>query len=187
MICRAVLLLLLVTTGLCSAEQDAPESYAHPGAIAKRGGEWIGSDHLLHLSDGIAVEAEVLTVSQIKLPFSSNDLSEVVKKVFTRYDIEPTAGNNPLGAPLPQFHLLAMVYPAEDKLVVYVEGRLFESVNLERANLPKSVLFQAITWETQDMVMIKKQELKKELERLTEQIAELFAERAQFFRAQSSP
>lgn len=161
---------------------SSPEYYLNPGIIAFRNGHWVGSDHLYNLTNSIDVVVEFYTPQNIVLPLNKDDVKQKISEIFqkARIHVEPPAveAGKP---PLPFFHMLIMAYPLEKGFAVYCEGRLFEGVQLERVTLDEQTSMQAITWESQNLIVSSKEDLSNQIMKSVEEIATSFADRFRFY------
>lgn len=180
-----MLLLALLTFNLPlqgvenAANNDLP--YSHPGIVAFREGQWLGSDHLLNLSDHISVFVEVSGPEDMKLPTTTEALKKSVEAVFEKAGITPVAEKIPGKPELPFFHLLVMIYPIKDGYTFSIVASLFEEVKLPRIKLDESVTMQAITWDRQSINIASKDKFAGELTSSVEEMASNFVERYKFF------
>lgn len=159
-------------------------SYTIPGIIGKGGGGWIGSDHLLNLTQDIPVIVEIIKPDDLEIAFTADELREKVLNEFYKegYDINFTPDDTK--PPLPYFDILIMLQKIEGGYVASIEGRLFESVTLKRVILPDEVAFQAITWEKQNLIITPTDQLTEQVTKSTTDIAKIFLSRSKFFERQ---
>lgn len=182
---RVLLAFLLIGSAIGAEEGDAQDlevrdevTFLSPGVIAARQEGWIGSDHLYNLTADIGITIEILRTTEGELPFSADDLKKAVSSVFEKVNIYPeTKGYRPL----PYFHILIMIQPISNGYVVFLEGRLFEPVELERVVFRSGTTFQAITWERQNLIVSPKDKFKETVTDSVVDIAKQFADRFDFF------
>lgn len=74
-----------------------------------------------------------------------------------------------------------MINPIEKGYVAYCGGRLFEEVHLDRVVLDQQTAMQAITWETESLILSPKEELAYQIEKTVDTITNTFVERFQFY------
>lgn len=161
-------------------------TFTVPGIVGMKEGQWRGSDHLLNLTDKIRVTADVYASKEVKLPFTAQNLEELVTNLFVKSSLKPNEPGEYGKPPLPYFHILVMVHRASTEYAVFIQLRLFEEVRLARVTLPKEVAFQAITWEDEDFLMISPNRLKAEVYQQVQQITTDFIARYNFFEKQEN-
>lgn len=151
--------------------------YFHPGILVNRAGTWEGSDHLLNLSSNIGVYAKLLKPEGEALDITEQQIQKEVASIFTNFSISPNILIPEWKPPLPIFQIEILLYPIEKGYVACCEGRLFESVNLERFKLDPNMAFQAITWEKQTLIVGPKKQFSEQLMNSVREIAEDFGDR----------
>lgn len=174
-------LLLLFTTSLGAIEDKSKDPYSHPGIVAFRDGQWLGSDHLLNLSDHVNVLVELSAPDEVEIPVTAVALTQSIDEIFQKGGITPDAEVKPGKPDLPLFHVLAMIYPIRDGFAFSITASLFEDVKLARINLDENVTMQAITWDRQSINIASTDKFKEELISSVNEMANTFVERYKFF------
>jgi hypothetical protein len=179
----AIPLTLCICNGMALPDTISDQStyYLNPGIIAFRDGRWIGSDHLYNLTNNIDVVVEFFTPTNVVLPLNKDEVKQTITGIFqkARLNVQPDAAEGK--PPLPFFHMLIMAYPLDKGYVVYCEGRLFEQVQLDRVTLDEQTAMQAITWESQNLIISSKEDLKDQVMKSITEIATAFADRYRFY------
>lgn len=172
---------LTFAISLFSVEQTFEDMrfYPNPGIVANREGRWVGSDHLYNLTNKIDIVVEFFTPPNMVLPITRDAVKTTISEIFAKARITPPTES--LGAPLPFFHMLIMVYPIDKGFVAYCEGRLFERVELDRVRADPQTTMQAITWESQNLIISSKDDLVNQVTKSVDEIATSFAERYRFY------
>lgn len=155
--------------------------YTFPGIIVQRDGRWIGSDQLINVTNKIHVAIELVKPETVMIDTSSDTIRGIVEGVLNGSNILILSDPTSQAPPLPLFQLIVMIYPLEDQYIVYMEGRLFESVKLERTRLDADTIFQAITWEDQNLTRIPKKDFLITLNKQINTIVGNFVKRYVFF------
>lgn len=158
-----------------------PATYFHPGILVSRNGRWEGSDHLLNVSNNIGVYVTFVKPPNETLELTEAQIKQQIEKVFEKVNIRPGTMVAEGRPPLPVFEMEILLYPVERGYVACCDGRLFESVTLDRFILDPNMAFQAITWEKQSLIVAPKAQFKEQLQKSIQAIAEAFAERYQAF------
>lgn len=151
--------------------------YLHPGILVNVGRGWEGSDHLLNLPHNIGVYIKILKPELGNLEINEQELQRQIETIFGEADIKPltiAASGKP---PLPAFEIEIFIYPIEKGYAAFLDGRLFESVVLDRFNMDSNMAFQAITWEKQNLIISPKDKFGEQLSKAAEDIALAFVER----------
>lgn len=152
-------------------------SYFHPGILVFQEGAWLGSDQLLNVPKNIGVYLTVVKPEDLKLEISENTLRVHAEEVFQKNGIKTQTLAFEGAPPLPAFEIEVFVYPIQKGFVASLNGRLFESVSIDRFKLDPNMAFQAITWEKQSLLVAPTEQFSAELEKSIKDIAETFAER----------
>jgi hypothetical protein len=155
--------------------------YLHPGILVYLNGEWQGSDHLLNLSSNIGVYVTILKPQDETLNITQDQLQNEVVKIFEKANIKPLTLASAGKPPLPAFEIEIFLYPIEKGYAACCEGRLFESVTLDRFNMDSNMAFQAITWEKQSLIVGPKSTFAEQLTKNIQEIAEAFTDRFQAY------
>ena len=163
---------LLICAALTLSELEA-DLYLDPGIVGMHKGKWVGSDHLLGLSENIGVAIEILP-SHMEQEIDKEALKKILFDKFKEADI---AVSDAKEGGLPMFHLMIIVMEGETTGVSLIEGRLLEAVKLERVNLEPEITFQAITWDALDMISFAKKDMRAKIQETATEIAKVFAER----------
>lgn len=142
-----------------------PLNYFSPGIIGFKGGEWVGYDQLLSLGQEIDVIVELVKPSIATFNLTEDQVKHWVEERFKKYAITPDPNIKKFHAPLPSYHILIMVYPLDKQFVAYISGRLLESVKPERVKIPEGTIFQAITWERQNLIRAASKDTFNEIQR----------------------
>jgi hypothetical protein len=157
-------------------------SYLHPGILVNLNGKWEGSDHLLNLSRQLGVYVTFIKPQNYTLDFTATELQQMVENIFKNANIEPRTLVESSKPPLPVFEIEVFVYPVEGKgFVAACQGRLFESVVLDRFQMDSNMAFQAITWEKQILLVSPKSEFKERIKKSIQEISDLFVQRYQAY------
>jgi uncharacterized coiled-coil protein SlyX len=156
-------------------------TYFHPGILVSRNGRWEGSDHLLNVSNNIGVYVTFVKLANEALDLTETQIKQQIEKIFEKVNIRPGTMVAEGRPPLPVFEMEILLYPVERGYVACCNGRLFESVTLERFILGPDMAFQAITWEKQSLIVASKAQFIDQLQKSIQAIAEAFAERYQAF------
>lgn len=82
-----------------------------------------------------------------------------------------------LQPPLPALQILVMVQPIEMGYVVYCAGQLLEGVQIHRVFLKPDIIYQAITWQKQELLLVSKEQLVNETDKTIQSIVSAFADR----------
>lgn len=161
-------------------------SYTLPGIIGLREGEWVGHDHLLNLTSDLQVNADIVKPQNLDVPFTLEEIKEEVLAIFRKEGFVKISGMEQPQTPLPYFNMLVMIQKIPGGFAATIQGRLFEEVNIKRVALPQEVLFQAITWEKESMIVSSTESFKSDLLANVDEIAKLFIERYNYFERQEA-
>ena len=183
----ALLALALSLSATVSAEfAEEGRFYPNPGIVAYRNGRWIGSDHLYNLSGNIDIVVEIFKSENTNIPITEGMIRARVAEEFKKAQIQPLAvpvQGKPL---LPFFHVLLMVYPIENGYVVFTEGRLIEEVQMKRVNLQDQAVMQAVTWESENLLLSPADKIVGEIDKAIDEIAKTFTDRYRFYQGVKS-
>ena len=155
--------------------------YLHPGILVNLNGAWEGSDHLLNLSSNIGVYVKMIKPEEETLDINEKDLQKEVESIFGDAAIKPLTMAAVGKPPLPAFEMEIFVYPIDKGYAAFIDGRLFESVILERFKMDPNMAFQAITWEKQSLIVSPKEKFPEQLTKTVQEIAEAFVNRFQVY------
>lgn len=156
-------------------------AYLHPGILVFLNGRWEGSDHLLNLTNNIGVYVTILKPENEVLDVSQEQLQKEIQAIFEQANIKPvilTAQGRP---PLPVFEIEIFLYPIDRGYAACCDGRLFESVTVDRFKMDPNMAFQAITWEKQTLIVGPKPTFGDQLKQTIQSIASTFVERYQAY------
>lgn len=159
-------------------------TYFFPGLVRYSIDRWVGNDYLYDLPSNIGVVIELIVPPELTTMFNSEKMRDQVNAIFTDAGISPLAESIGDKPPLPFFNLVAFVVAVDDNYVLSLSGRLFEQVKLPRNNFQLSGIWQAITWEKQDLVVTSKIQMQDQLYGTAKDIAMLFANRVSYFKRQ---
>jgi len=151
--------------------------YLHPGILVFLNGKWEGSDHLLNVTNNIGVVISIIKPEDETLEVNDLQFQKDVAAIFSEANIKPQTLVAEGQAPLPLFEVEIFVYPIERGYVACCQGRLFESVILDRFKMDSSMAFQAITWEKQHLIVGPKSQFSDQLKKTVQEIAIAFTER----------
>lgn len=155
--------------------------FTAPGIIAVKETGWVGSDNLYNLTDRIGVSVEILKPASLALNITEETLKNIVAEVMLKANLRPEINPALSSAPLPFFHVLVMLYPHEGTLAIFCEGRLFESVKIDRVIIDRSTLLQAITWEKQSLVIVPLFDANAQVGRAVADLTKVFVDRFIYF------
>lgn len=155
--------------------------YTHPGIVTSQSGEWLGSDHLLNISNKIQVVVEILKPADTKISLTVEQLKARIEEAFKKAGIAPEESANSETPGIPFFNLLIVLYPIEKGYVGLVDGRLMESVDPLRVKLEKGTLFQAITWEKKTLVVAPTDDFKDSIDKSVDEVVKTFLERFDYY------
>lgn len=156
-------------------------TYLFPGLVARYGREWVGSDYLYDMPVNIGVIVEVVLPDGKPIDINPMALKQQISGIFAKIGINPDAEALGPKPPLPFFHVLILAYPTDTKYVAYVSGRLFEEVKIDRLHFEPNGVWQAITWEKQDLVITSPSQFNDQLTKTVDSIGEAFIDRIRFF------
>lgn len=155
--------------------------YLHPGILVFLNGRWEGSDHLLNISNNIGVYITIVKPESEALDQIQGQLQKEVEAIFAQANIKPVSLVSQGNPPLPAFEIEIFVYPIEKGYAACCDGRLFESVTLDRFKMDPNMAFQAITWEKQTLIVGPKSTFADQLSKNVQAIAAAFVERFQAY------
>jgi hypothetical protein len=155
--------------------------YLHPGILVFLNGGWEGSDHLLNLTNNIGVYVTILKPESEALEVTDLQIQKEVEAIFANANIKPQTLAPQGKPPLPAFQIEIFVYPIERGYAASCQGRLFESVILERFKMDPNMAFQAITWEKQHLIVSPKEQFAEQLVKTVQDIVTTFIERFQAY------
>lgn len=153
--------------------------FTYPGVATFQNGQWVGSEHIYNLTPDLGVLVEVDTPAPQSQLIKGPTLVEKIEPIFKEVGIFPRTSFSG-DTPLPFFHVIILLNPIEKGYVVYIAGRLFEEVQNKRVNLPPGILWQAITWEKQELNVFPEEQIQEAIEKSVLSIAKAFADRFKF-------
>lgn len=155
--------------------------YLHPGILVFLNGRWEGSDHLFNISSHIGVYVSIIKPQNEDLDITEHQIQQEIEKLFSQVHIQPQTLTLMGRPPLPAFEVEIFVYPIEKGYTAFCQGRLFESVILERFKMDPNMAFQAITWEKQQLIISPKFQFAEQLLNTVREITTTFTERYQVY------
>ncbi len=164
-----------------SQERANGTIFTQPGIIGYRNGQWVGTDHLFNLTNQIGVSVEVVTPPNVTLTISKDEIIEETMKILSQGGLAPHRITGGASSPLPFFHFLIMVFPLQNGYLGSVSGRLFEAVDVDRIKLAQGIIWQAITWEKQTLIISSKEEFALQLKKYVDEITQAFVDRYKHF------
>lgn len=132
---------------------DSAKIYTAPGVVI---GDQ-GGDNLINLTS--------IHSSVIEVVGSKKEIEPIEKIVRELFDQKGLPQANSSQKPLPFFHLLIYMQKIPGGYAVYVTGRLFEKISLERVRFRKEIDYQAITWERDEFFITQENSLPSEISR----------------------
>ena len=151
--------------------------YLHPGILVYLNGNWEGSDHLLNISKNIGVYVRIIKPEEEALDINQKELQNQVETAFGEANIKALTMAAVGKPPLPAFEIEIFVYPIEKGYAAFIDGRLFESVVLDRFKMDPNMAFQAITWEKQTLIVGPKESFAELLSKSVQDVSAAFIAR----------
>lgn len=146
-------------------QSNAQSVYTAPGVATLQGSQWVGTEHLYNLSKDLGVTVEIIKPASSSLPFNEGILLSKVFELLRQAGINPRpAGVMTKNTPLPFLHILVMVNPIENGFVAYCAARIFEEVQNKRVYLKPEIVWQAMTWEKQELIVSPNETFQQEVE-----------------------
>lgn len=127
--------------------------FTSPGIVTWRAGEWVGSEHLYNLSKDLSIDVELIKGTPSGIPVNEDRIKEKIIPALKEIGLNTRFSLFPGQKPLPFLHVLIMINPIEKGYVAYCALRLFEEVQLNRVYLKPGIVWQAITWEKQELIV----------------------------------
>ncbi len=157
--------------------------YFYPGILVNRNGNWEGGDDLLNLTNNIGFYLTIIKPENDSLAIPEDKIKQTAETILKNAGIAPKTLTKPGQAPLPYFQVQILLYPiGKEGYVACCEGRLFESVSLQRITLDaKDMAYQAITWQKSSLIISPNSKINEQIQQHVEDIAKAFAERVQTF------
>lgn len=168
------------TAPVVATPQSAPleATYFYPGIIAYRNGTWVGGDNLLNLPKNIGLYINIIKPSSDTLEINEEQFLRDAQRIFEKANIAPRIMATSGQPPLPFFQVQVLLYPVERGYAASCEGRLFESVNMQRVILEQSgMAYQAVTWQKSSLIVSPKEKILDQLKVDIEDIVQSFADR----------
>lgn len=156
---------------------DSGQVYSLPGIATLQGGQWVGTEHLYNLSPNLGIVVEIVKPSTVTLPFTEDTLKDKIIFNLKSAGLSPRDSLFADQSPLPFLHMLIMVTPIDKGFVAYCSGSLLEQVELKRVYLQTGIIWQAITWEKQELITIPTEQIQEQLEKTILSIVSSFGER----------
>lgn len=157
-------------------------TYAQPGTLIYKDGDWIGTVNLFNLSSTIEVAVDIIMPpGDEELSISSKRLLAKIKDLLSTANIStsiPITADRP---PLPFFHMQILIYPLGNGYAASCEGRLFEEITLRRVALELGTVLQGITWQKQILVVADLQQAVSKIEKAALEIVSIFIEQYQYY------
>lgn len=170
------------------ARYSSDKIFSMPGVVALEDGKWVGADYLGYLSHEIGITIEVVKGVRTPDVLSDAELKDVAAKLFEKEGIRPEALITDDEPPLPSLHLLLILYPvAKDRFVIFGSARLFEEVSILRKNFNPSGYWQAITWESQDIMLVESDQLSQQMASMVEKLTARFLSRFLIYNPKAPP
>jgi len=155
--------------------------YFHPGILVRDENKWQGGDQLLNLTSNIGVYVTLIKPEGLNFPLTEQQVKSQVAGIFREGEISPTTLAALDQPPLPAFQIEILVYPIEKGYVASIQGRLFESVTLDRFIFDPGMAFEAITWEKKQLIVAPKDKIVSYVTDTVDGITRSFVKRFQAF------
>ncbi|MFI5343601.1 MAG: hypothetical protein ACHQUC_05200 [Chlamydiales bacterium] len=158
-------------------------NYFYPGIVVNRNGKWDGGDDLLNLTNNIGFYLSVIKPDNDPLVMNEEKLKSIGENLFKKVNISPLIMATSGQAPLPFFQVQILIYPiGREGYVASCEGRLFESVNMQRIVLDSTgMAYQAVTWQKSNLLISPTNKIQEQIQQSVEDIVQAFTERYQAF------
>ncbi len=155
------------------AQVDPPETWA-PGLATIKDSKWTITDFLYNLPYNIGIKVVVVKPEDKYLPLSDKLLEKRVTDIFADAYLTPTPAPVTCEPPLPLYHVTIMAYPCDRRCVGVVTAQLYEVVQPQRIDQDLSGVWQAITWERQELVASSCEEFAQEIEATVTSMTQAF-------------
>jgi hypothetical protein len=149
--------------------------------VARLGRQWVGSDYLYQMPGHIGVVVEVVHSTEQDLPIDEAGIKQAIMNLFYDNGIVPEALATANQPPLPFLHILILTSEVEKQTVAAVAARFFEKVSIDRFEFIPPGVWQAITWERQDLVIAPRVQLAGEVQRTAMGLATNFVDQINYF------
>lgn len=157
--------------------QPRENLYSFPGVVAWRDGQWIGKENLYNIPKEIGVDVEIIKPEGFNIPLTEGAIKAEIMSVLQRGGIIPSSIFHVGTSPLPFIHILLMVQPIEKGYVALCAFRFFEETRLGRINLEKTLAWQVITWEKQEVLVAPPESLQAQVLKILSDIGVAFIDR----------
>lgn len=165
--------------------------YLFPGVVTAKESGWVGSENFFNFPKDLAFEVSINTDSKEAIPldkeFLKGKLKEILNQAYYGTEALQTEGK----PPLPLLHLRVLLVPLKiptllgkkpkEGFIASCSLRLFEEVTLPRVILEKELTFQAITYESETLVISSKEEISKEIQESGEKMVKTFIDKVTKF------
>lgn len=135
-----------------SYAQVAPPDNWSPGLGTINNGKWYVTDFFYNLPPNIGVNVQIIRPPNKYVPLSESLLERKITAIFQDGGVTPTANALPCEPPLPVYSVTVMAYPCERRCVGVITVQLYEVVQPQRIDEDLSGVWQAVTWERQQLV-----------------------------------
>jgi hypothetical protein len=158
-----------------------PKPFDMPGVVGLQNDKWVGSDYLGYLTSSIGVYVEIVKSEQVLNVIDASMLEARVAEMFRKKDLTPESEVTE-GPPLPFVQILLFIYPVgAGRFAIFGACRLFERITINRKNFKPEGFWQAITWESQKIMLADQDKLKEQIDSLVDSLAEEFIKRYREF------
>lgn len=155
--------------------------FGMPGVVGFQNGMWQGTDYLGYLSSNISINVEIVAGNNLPKMPDTAILEGEVNKIFTKENLVSHAQVTE-GPPLPFLHILLFIYPVDkNRFAIFGTARLFEQVQVVRKNFTPAGYWQAITWETQDVMLAEESQLNAEIIAIVNKLSTAFVKRYRMY------
>lgn len=151
--------------------------YTSPGVATLQGNQWVGAENLYHLSPDIGIVVEIIKPADLTITLSESMLKEKISGILRNSGLFPRVTLFKDKTPLPFFHLILMVNPVEKGYFAYCSARLFEQVNVSRVFMKSDFIWQAITWEKQELLLFPTEQLQQQIDSVIQSLTMAFGEK----------
>lgn len=163
--------------------------FTSPGIATLQGSEWVGSEHLYHLPEAIGIVVEIIkpATTAATITITEEKLKEITVEALKGAHIrsrDPLIANLSL---LPFLHILVIAHPIEKGFVAYCALRLFEEVQVPRIFLKAGIVWQAITWEKQELLVTPPEQANVQIEQTIQSMLASFADRIKSYPIEKNP
>lgn len=152
--------------------------FSSPGIAALQGGEWVGTEHLYNLPVDIGLVVEIDKPGSLaNVPVTDEKIKELISTSLKSIKLSQREPIITRQTPLPFLHALIIIHPIEKGYVVYCALRLFEEVQITRTYLKPGIVWQAITWEKQELIVTPADQLLEQVQQTFQSMMGTFTER----------